>query len=114
MDIPQSLFTGAQVPEMLWPDQLWQYGAEYDYHLAEGDAVAGVLGILTEGAEGEFVSPGRYARMLIDARDLPRAPRAADWIDVGDKTYDVEQVEETVFGISRLVIKLTGQSWLEK
>jgi len=112
MNAPATLFTN-QVAALLWPSLLAQHGAEYDYHLAEGDAVMGVRGMLTEGVEGEFVSPGRYARCLIDSRDLPRPPRAADWIDIGDETYDVESVEGTLSGISRLVVKLTGQTWMK-
>lgn len=110
MSIPTTLFQ-SQVNALLWPSLLAQHGAEYDYHLAEGDIVSGVTGMLTEGREGEFVSPGRYAHCYIDSSDLPRPPRASDWIDIGEETYDVEKVEAMLSGIHHLIVKLTGQQW---
>ena len=111
---PASLFATVFVPRNNWPYLIRHFGVYYDYHCAEGDAVTDLRGLLTEGVEGEFRSPGRYARMQVDVRELPRAPRAADWIELGDETYDVESVEGTLFHVARLIIKLAGQSWLRK
>ena len=113
MDPDNSLFCGSHVPDILWPDLLTVYGRECQYHMAEGDTVAGVTGILLPGMEDEWTSPGRYARFFIDGRDLPREPQAADWIDLVWNTYDVESVTATEYGIYRLVIKLSGQKWLD-
>jgi hypothetical protein len=112
MDNENSLFSGFHVPDFLWPDLLMEFGRPCDYHMAEGDTVQGATGMLLPGAEQEWAAPGRYAGFLIDERDLPREPQAADWIDLGFSSYDVESVAATDFGIYRLVIKLSGQKWL--
>lgn len=110
MSAPVTLHTD-QVNTLLWPSLLAQHGARYDYHLAEGDIVNGVLGMLTEGVEGEGLSPGRYARCYLDGSDLPRAPRKADWIDIGNTEYDVESVNALLTGIYILTVKQAGQEW---
>ena len=110
MSAPVTLFT-EQVNVLLWPSLLAQHGARYDYHLAEGDIVSDVRAMLTEGVEGEGLSPGRYARCYVDGSDLPRPPRAADWIDIGDDVYDVESVQALLTGIYHLTVKLAGQEW---
>lgn len=109
--MPGSYFTIETVPFVLWPDLVAVYGSEYTYHTAEGETVPGLQGILIEGVEDEALSPGRYARFWVDRRDLPREPRSADWLFLGDATYDVERVDATVFDLNRLVIKLTQQNW---
>lgn len=106
-----SLFTEERVPDLLMPDLLTEHETTFDYHLAEGDARSGLTGMLLEGVEGEPVSPGRYARIWMDIRQLPREPRSADWIVVDDETYDVEYVAATLYDIWQLTIKLTGQQW---
>jgi hypothetical protein len=108
-----SIFSEDMVPDMLWPDLLTIHATIYDYHLAEGDTRSGLRGMLMEGLEGEPVSPGRYARMWVDTRDLPRQPRASDWLHLNGDSYDVESVSATVNEMSQLVIKRSGQSWLE-
>lgn len=111
MTTPLSLFSRVHVPDILWPSLISVFGVPYDYHFAEGDYVKGIIGILIEGVEDEPVSPGRYARFLANSRDLPRPPRAADWIELEYATYDVESVHATPFDISTLIVKLSGQSW---
>lgn len=111
MTTPASLFHHEHVPHLLWPDLIDEFGVDYDYHFAEGDSVKSLRGLLIEGVEDEPVSPGRYARFWADLRDLPQPPRAADWIELEWATYDVEQVGATLFNISRLIVKLSGQSW---
>ena len=112
MTPPQSLFSGSHVPDILWPDLVDEFGVDFNYHLAEGDAVRGLRGILIEGMEGEAVSPGRYARIWVDSRDLPRRPRPADWVELDEANYDVESVDDSLASIPRLTIKLSGQTWL--
>jgi hypothetical protein len=109
--LPGSRFSGENVPGLLWPDLLEEFGVEYSYHTAEGEQIPALRGVLIEGVEGEPLSPGRYARFWLDLRDLPREPRSADWIVLGTETYDVERVDATLYDLSRLVIKLGGQKW---
>jgi hypothetical protein len=109
---PYSQFTGTSVPDVLWPDLVDEFGVDFNYHLAEGDAVRGLRGLLVEGLEGEASAPGRYARIWVDTRDLPRRPRRADWVELGDSSYDVETVDDSLASIPRLTIKLSGQTWL--
>jgi hypothetical protein len=109
--LPGSRFSADNVPYILWPDLLDEFGSDYTYNTADGEKLSGLRGVLIEGLVDEPVSPGRYARLWIDARDLPREPRAADWILLNDTSYDVERVDATLFDICRLVIKLSGKCW---
>ena len=106
-----SIFNEEYVPDYIMPDLLTVHNTYFDYHLAEGDTRAGLTGMLMEGVEGEPVSPGRYAKIWIDSRQLPRDPRSADWIVIDDDMYDVESVSATLHHIFQLTIKLTGQQW---
>lgn len=108
--LPGSRFSADNVPYILWPDLLEEFGSDYDYYTPEGDRFEGLRGILLEGMIDETTSPGRYARHWVDTRDLGREPRSADWIVVGGVTYDIERVDATLFDLQRLVIKRSGQS----
>src|SRR4051812_4907486 len=108
--LAQAFFSSYCVPDVLWPDLLGQFGVEFEYHMPEGDAGT-VAGIFIEGIESESRSPGRYARIWLDQRDLTRESRPADWIILSGVTYDVESVDATPFAISRLVIKVSDQDW---
>ena len=108
-----SRFTEEYVPDLLWPDLMTDHATTYDYHLAEGDVRPGLTGMLMEGVEGEQISPGRYARIWIDARDLPRQPRSSDWIVINGESYDVENVSDTLYRLQLLTLRKTGQDWLE-
>jgi hypothetical protein len=111
MTPPQSLFSHQLVPLLLWPNLIWLHGITCNYHFAEGDAVNGLKILFWEGTEEEPVSPGRYARGFVDIRDLPQPPRAADWVELEWATYDVEQVSASVYNISKLILKLSGDLW---
>lgn len=108
-----SRFAAENVPYVLWPDLLNEFGSDYEYHTAEGETVAGLRGILIEGLVEEAVSPGRYARFWVDTRDLPREPRSADWILLNGITFDVERADATLYDLVRLVIRKSGQNWEE-
>ena len=114
MSVPLSHFSGINVPDFLWPDLIAEFGVPLTYHTVEGDVIDAVNGLLLEGAEGEFKAGGRYARLLIEDRDLPRPAQASDWVDLGNSSYDIESVDATHYGISRCVIKLSGQTWLAR
>src|SRR5262245_22133208 len=101
---PQSRFASHNVPLVLWPDLLAEFGSVYTYHTAEGEELQGLRGILIEGLDDEPHSPGRYARFWVDLRDLPREPRSADWVLLNGVQYDVDRVDATLYDIARLVI----------
>jgi hypothetical protein len=109
--LPGSRFSADNVPYILWPDLLDEFGSDYTYNTADGETISGLRGVLIEGLVDEPVSPGRYARLWVDSRELPREPCAADWIVLNDTRYDVERVDASLFDIYRLVIKLSGQCW---
>src|SRR5262245_28442980 len=111
MTTRQALFNHEDVPQLLLPEMIAEFGVTYNYHFAEGDSVKGLRGLLIEGVEDEPISPGRYARFWADLRDLPQPPKAADWIELEWATYDVEQVGATLYDISRMIVKLSGQAW---
>lgn len=102
-----STFSEVSVPAVLWPDLLEEYGIDYTFHTAEGEDIA-ARGIWFDGVVDESVFPGRYSRLWVDTRDLPRDPRSADWVVIDGDQYDVERVADTRFGILLLVLKLTG------
>ena len=109
--LPGSRFAAQNIPYVLWPDLLDEFGTDYIYHTAEGEEFQ-ARGILIEGMETEAVSPGRYARFWVDTRDLPREPRSADWLILpGPVNYDVERVDATLYDLDRLVIKLASGDW---
>lgn len=111
--LPGSRFSAENVPYLLWPDLLAEFGVDYEYHTAEGEIIGNLRGILIEGQVDEAVSPGRYARFWVDSRDLPREPRSADWILLNDTTFDVERPDATLYDLIRLVIRRSGQGWDE-
>ena len=100
-----SSFTHVSVPDVLWPDLLVTFGIDYTYHTAEGEET-NARGVWIDGVEDESVFPGRYSRLWVDTRDLPRDPRSADWVVIGYDVHDVERVADTRFGILMLVLKL--------
>jgi hypothetical protein len=100
-----SVFSTVSVPDTLWPDLLAEFGCDYVFHAAEGDEAA-ARGIWFEGDETESVFPGRYSRLWVDPRDLPRDPQSADWIVIGEAQFDVERVADTPTGMMMLVLKL--------
>lgn len=109
---PTSTFSANDVPLLLWPDLVEHFGVDYEYHTADGEVIPDLRGIYFEGAEDEPIAPGRYARLWVDLRDLPREPRSSDWVLIGDSdTYDVEVVKATPYDIGLLVIKRSGQAW---
>lgn len=112
--LPGSRFAAENVPYVLWPDLLDEFGVDYEYHTAEGETVPALRGILIEGSVDEPASPGRYALFWVDTRDLPREPRSADWILLAGITYDVERTDATLYDLARLVIHKSGQSWDEQ
>jgi|SRR5215472_715957 len=92
------------VPQ-LWDDLLPVFGTSVDYSPQAGGGPFTIDAIWKAGVEDEPTSPGIYSHIWILDSELTAMPLKGDSLVSSSLTYQVDRVDATAVGVSRLILK---------